>query len=55
MMLDHLGQPAARDRVMQAVEQVFQEGRIRTQDLGGSASTAAMGEAVVKAITAGSR
>ena len=55
MMLDHLGQTAARDRVMNAVEQVFQEGRIRTQDLGGTASTAAMGEAVVKAITAGSR
>ena len=55
MMLDHLGQSAARDRVMNAVEQVFQDGRIRTQDLGGTASTAAMGDAVVKALTAGTR
>lgn len=46
MMLDHLGERTAGDRVRAAVEATIVEDGIRTRDLGGSASTAEFGRAV---------
>jgi tartrate dehydrogenase/decarboxylase/D-malate dehydrogenase len=45
LMLDHLGEREAGARLMQAIESVCREGP-RTRDLGGSASTAEVGDAV---------
>ena len=39
MMLDHLGEPAAAGRLMQAIERVTADPRLHTPDLGGSART----------------
>jgi 3-isopropylmalate dehydrogenase len=46
MMLDHLGRSGAADRVRAAVQRLLLEPAPRTPDLGGSASTAEVGEAV---------
>lgn len=50
MMLRHsLGEPAAADRIEAAVAQAIRDGA-RTADLGGTMSTAAMGDAVLAAL-----
>jgi isocitrate dehydrogenase (NAD+) len=46
MMLDHLGEVGAADRIRHAVERTLVQDGIRTRDLGGSASTAEFGDAV---------
>ncbi len=46
LMLDHLGHEEAARAVVSAIEQVVREGKTLTRDLGGSASTAQVGEAV---------
>src|SRR5262245_26065030 len=46
MMLDHLGEHAAADRVRAAVNKVLLEGRKVTRDLGGSAGTIEIAEAI---------
>jgi tartrate dehydrogenase/decarboxylase/D-malate dehydrogenase len=48
-MLEHLGQPAAATRLMAAVEQVCAAG-ILTPDVGGTASTQEVTDAVVEAV-----
>jgi len=45
LMLDFLGQRAAHDAVLAAIEQVLREGP-HTPDLGGSATTSEMGQAI---------
>jgi tartrate dehydrogenase/decarboxylase/D-malate dehydrogenase len=45
LMLEHLGEPDAAQRVMRAVESVCRDG-IRTPDLGGTAKTSEVGDAV---------
>ena len=55
MMLDHLGERAAHDRIVAAIERVFADGRIKTPDLGGRATTAEMSGAIAQALTEGSR
>ena len=45
LMLDHLGEAAGAQRLMDAVEAVCRE-RIATRDIGGSASTSEVGDAV---------
>jgi tartrate dehydrogenase/decarboxylase/D-malate dehydrogenase len=52
LMLHHLGDRTAAARVMQALESVCRRGT-RTRDLGGSASTAEVGEAVAALVAAG--
>ena len=47
MLLDHLGQQKAAAAIQGAVATVLKEGKVRTPDLGGKASTAEMGEAVL--------
>jgi len=46
LMLEHLGEPEAARRVMQAIEQVTANPALHTRDLGGSATTAQVTEAV---------
>lgn len=47
MMLRHLGQLEEADRLERAIDEVCAEGRIMTGDLGGIASTAEVGDAIV--------
>ena len=46
MMLEHVGEPDAARRVRQALEDTLREGKVRTRDLGGNASTQAFADAV---------
>ena len=50
MMLEHLGEPAAATRLMQAIERVTADPRFHTPDLGGKARTDEVTAAVVDAI-----
>jgi tartrate dehydrogenase/decarboxylase/D-malate dehydrogenase len=50
MMLDHLGEKGAADRLMTAIERVTADKRFHTPDLGGTARTADVTAAVVEAI-----
>jgi tartrate dehydrogenase/decarboxylase / D-malate dehydrogenase len=52
MMLDHLGEGAAAARLMDAVERVTAAGAPLTPDLGGSATTRQLTEAVCEAVRA---
>ncbi len=47
MMLEHLGEQEAADKVERAVIEVLREGKVRTYDLGGKSSTFDVGYAVV--------
>jgi tartrate dehydrogenase/decarboxylase/D-malate dehydrogenase len=48
MMLDHLGEPAAAARVMQALEATTAEGTVLTGDLGGNATTEQVADRVIE-------
>ncbi len=48
MMLRHIGEFDAANRAEQAMMNVFEEGNIRTRDLGGSASTADFANAIIE-------
>ena len=48
MMLEHLGEPAAAERVDAAVIRSLQERRVMTPDLGGNATTGQVGDEVVR-------
>jgi tartrate dehydrogenase/decarboxylase/D-malate dehydrogenase len=50
LMLEHLGEKAAADRLMRAIERVTADRRFHTPDLGGTARTADVTSAVVDAI-----
>jgi isocitrate dehydrogenase (NAD+) len=50
MMLRHLREPAAAERVERAVDEVLGEGAIRTPDLGGTSSTQEVGRAIAEAM-----
>ena len=50
LMLRHLGEAEAADRVEAAVRQVIAEGRAVTPDLGGTVGTQAMADAIAEAI-----
>ena len=50
MMLQHLGEHAAADRLMRAIERVTGDNRLHTPDLGGKARTDEVTEAVIAAI-----
>jgi isocitrate dehydrogenase (NAD+) len=52
MMLDHLGEQAAAERVRQAVHAVLREGKKLTRDLGGNAGTTEIAEAIASRIDA---
>src|SRR3989338_4738793 len=48
MMLEEIGQPKAGEQIVNAIQEVLKEGKVKTKDLGGNAKTAEMGDAVVK-------
>jgi isocitrate dehydrogenase (NAD+) len=50
MMLDHIGETAAGNRLRRALETTIVKDNIRTRDLGGSAATADFARAVVKRV-----
>ena len=50
MMLDFLGEHEAGELVMTAMESVTASGGVRTPDLGGSATTQEVTDAVVQAL-----
>jgi isocitrate dehydrogenase (NAD+) len=53
LMLRHLGEQAAADRVETAVREVIAEGRDVTYDLGGQAGTSEMADAIIGRLQAG--
>jgi isocitrate dehydrogenase (NAD+) len=50
MMLRHIGEGSAADRIGAALDRTLADGRIRTRDLGGTASTSEFAEAIAKAL-----
>ncbi len=46
LLLDHLGEQAASATLMRAIEEVLAGGQVRTPDLGGTATTRELGEAI---------
>jgi tartrate dehydrogenase/decarboxylase / D-malate dehydrogenase len=50
MMLEHLGERSAYDRILRAIEAVIADETVRTPDLGGKATTAEMTRAVTTAM-----
>src|SRR5688500_11657920 len=50
MMLDHLGERTSHDRILQAIRIVLAAGRPKTPDLGGTATTSDMTNAVTAAL-----
>jgi tartrate dehydrogenase/decarboxylase / D-malate dehydrogenase len=50
MMLEFLDQKAAAEKVLEAIERVLADGSVRTPDMGGMASTEALGRAVRDAL-----
>ena len=55
LMLDHLGATEAAASLDQAVQTCLEEGRIKTPDLGGTASTSAVGDEVERLLLGGQR
>ncbi len=52
LMLEHLGETDASREMVSAIERVLADGRVRTPDLGGAATTADMAAAVTSALQA---
>src|SRR5580765_6946390 len=55
LMLRHIDEAAAADRIMAALGTVLTGKAVRTRDLGGTASTLEFAEAVIKALDRGGR
>ena len=54
-LLEGVGQKETADRIFRAVEEVLTDGKTLTADLGGSATTTAMTDALVAALANGQR
>jgi isocitrate/isopropylmalate dehydrogenase len=50
MMLDHIGELERAERIRRAVSATIVEDNVRTQDLGGTASTEEFGRAVARRV-----
>jgi tartrate dehydrogenase/decarboxylase/D-malate dehydrogenase len=50
MLLDFLGESDAARRIEDVIESVLREGRVRTRDLGGEATTTEMGNTIREAL-----
>jgi tartrate dehydrogenase/decarboxylase / D-malate dehydrogenase len=55
MMLEHLGEAAAAQRLMLAIEYVTANEKLHTRDLGGTATTTDVTDAVCAEVTAAVR
>ena len=55
MMLEHLGETDAAQRLMRAIEQVTANPALHTRDLGGPATTAQVTQAVCEGLVAGAQ
>ena len=53
LMMEHLGEPAAGDRILNALKAVTGEARVRTPDLGGKATTKEFVTAVIEKLAVG--
>jgi isocitrate/isopropylmalate dehydrogenase len=49
-LVESVAQPDAAGRILTAVETVLAEGRVRTHDLGGDATTMQMADAIIAAM-----
>jgi isocitrate dehydrogenase (NAD+) len=47
LMLRHIGERAAADKAENAMLKVFEEGKVRTKDIGGTAKTAEFADAII--------
>jgi isocitrate dehydrogenase (NAD+) len=52
LMLRHLGERQAADKVENAMLSIFEEGKVRTRDIGGSAKTAEFADAIIQRMNA---
>ncbi len=52
LMLRHIGERDAADKIERALMTVFKEGKVRTRDIGGTAKTAEFAEAIISKMTA---
>ena len=50
MMLEHLGEEEAAKLLISAIEAVIKQGKVKTRDLGGQASTSKVTQAVITQI-----
>ncbi len=50
LMLRHIGEREAADRVERAMLDTFREGKVRTRDIGGTASTSEFADAIITAM-----
>lgn len=50
LMLDEIGESKSNKLMVNAIEQVLKEGRVRTKDMGGISTTSDMGDAVAKRV-----
>jgi tartrate dehydrogenase/decarboxylase/D-malate dehydrogenase len=53
MMLEHLGEQAAADAIVRAIETCLADGGPRTRDMGGQAGTAEVGRAIAEIVARG--
>ena len=49
-MLDHLGEVEAAKAIVDAIERVLPDSRLRTRDLGGSANTLTCGKEIARVL-----
>jgi isocitrate dehydrogenase (NAD+) len=50
LMLDHLGEKTAAERIQNALERVYRQGKHTTRDVGGKAGTEEFADAVIAAL-----
>jgi len=50
LMLDHLGEPTAAERIQNALEKVYRDAKHTTRDVGGKAGTEEFADAVIAAL-----
>jgi tartrate dehydrogenase/decarboxylase / D-malate dehydrogenase len=50
LMLDEIGENGASKQIVDAIQEILKEGKVKTKDLGGNNTTTEMGEAIVKKI-----
>jgi isocitrate dehydrogenase (NAD+) len=53
MMLKHMGEPSAAQRIEDALEKVYRQGKHVTRDLGGTATTKEFTDALIDALSVG--